>query len=212
MKCASKMFLLVALASLLAGCHLNSAPDCLLGQKRCEDNSVLKSGILYVCMENNTWQGMACTAGCKNKTECNGEECIPACDKEGEQFCETMELLSMSFICVNKQWIPTVCASDAVCDGKVCSSQGVCEEGAQVCMYSEVLGSSISAECHDNQWIVSYCQEGLGCDGNVCATEQSVHACGNPSVDCQKLAGWKNGSCEGGQCVATECKNTKLYD
>ena len=52
-------FCLIALASLAAGCHLRDAPDCVMGQQRCESDNVLSSGIAYVCLENNTWQGMA---------------------------------------------------------------------------------------------------------------------------------------------------------
>ena len=186
---------LIALSALLTGCHLDAAPDCILGQKRCENDAVLNLGIIYTCMDNNTWQGMTCPSVCTDTKSCTENETVISCSNNGEKRCESVHSLNIHFSCIDHKWLPEICDTGSTCQDNTCTEiQTKCEEGSQWCTQIESMHTALAAICNNGKWITTYCDSNLGCDGNVCATPHTaddIHSCGGTKIDCeQTITGW----------------------
>lgn len=83
---------------------------------------------------------------------------------------------------------------------------GYCPLEASRCSMKEMEGERIY-----------FCANMLTCsssehyDGVSRCVSDSVEKCGSETNDCTKISGWVTGECNDGQCVATECDESKGY-
>ena len=159
---------LIAITLLVAGCDLSVAPECAPGAKRCENNSVINSALYYTCTDDYEWKVIASCKECQDN-ECVGRESDVPCEVEGETECYDKHQLSIEFMCISNQWVPTICPNNSYCEGNVCGEHGgSCQDGAKQCIWVEELDFAIEAICIDNSWVPIYCPKGYGCDGDRC--------------------------------------------
>ena len=198
------------------GCHLEPPTDCLLGQSKCETDSVMLNAITSVCGIDHQWYQYTCLDTCnEDKTDCNTIDNIPVCTVEGEQQCVASESFNVSLTCVNEKWIATLCDVNSSCHENQCEASDGCTEGMQDCIDVDTLNASIAVTCHNNHWNTQYCPKNVKCAGDSCGTlSEDVTHCGFPVVDCtSSITGWGNGRCDGGQCEVMECiSGYHVYD
>ena len=194
-------------------CELNEPPECLIGQERCEEDG-MGVGIYFQCGEDFKWsQGVNCGKACDGK-RCASSKLMVACETEGARMCMDTQELSISFLCSNQNWLPTICGRDSMCDGDVCgATDNSCVEGARQCTYVGALDRSIAFECVDGAWRTTYCAEGVECDGDFCKQipEPTVIHCDAENGDsCDEgmiPSSWAVGVCEEHECHLVQCRD-----
>lgn len=137
-------------------------------------------------LETSLCCGDACEKCVDSKPYCSNGKCTEEC---GGVYVPCEETVNGSTFtrCINPTADVDYCGAD-----NQCSNYMVCEE-EQTCYLGQCF--SIKTECSENQHMY----------GNYCE-DNSLEHCGMHDFACAKeKLGWKEGTCENGKCVPSEC-------
>ena len=150
------------------------------------------------------WKDGTCEHNEKGEAYCKISECKPNYKLEDNQcrtMCEKGKHLSGSN-CVSND--------DENCgqDGYVCKIQmagwkdGSCDKQEGICKATDC---ETGYELKDGKCeALMECPEGKHFYSGTCEVD-SLENCGNHGTDCNKIAGWTDGNCVSGKCIATNC-------
>ena len=107
---------------------------------------------------------------------CSVGSCVSECPGEGEINCGGS--------CIDPQTSRSYCGSDKSCTPRVCdyNKNETCIDGGCTCP-------------------TGYNR----CANDVCTSMRSLEHCGDCDNDCTAIDGWRDGSCNGGECVLRAC-------